>query len=176
MLDNVIDINYYTVPQARRSNLQHRPIGLGIMGFQDALYEQRIPYSSNEAVEFADRSMEVISYHAIRSSCDLAEERGTYASYEGSLWSKGILPIDSIELLQASRGQYLEQDTSSTLDWNRIRTRVATKACAIQTSWQLLPLPLFLISAASLNRLSRPIRTYLLNRICQANLLSLIHT
>lgn len=127
MLDNVIDINYYTVPQARRSNLQHRPIGLGIMGFQDALYSQRIPYSSNEAVEFADRCMEVISYHAINSSCDLAEERGTYASYEGSLWSKGILPIDSIELLHEARGQYLEQDISTTLDWDKVRTRVATK-------------------------------------------------
>jgi ribonucleoside-diphosphate reductase alpha chain len=126
MLDNVIDINYYTVPQARRSNLQHRPVGLGIMGFQDALYLQRIPYSSNEAVDFADRSMEAISYYAISSSCDLAEERGTYASYEGSLWSKGILPIDSIALLQEARGQYLEQDTSSTLDWKKLRTRVAT--------------------------------------------------
>ncbi len=126
MLDNVIDINYYTVPQARRSNLQHRPIGLGIMGFQDALYLQRIPYSSNEAVEFADRSMEIISYHAINSSCDLAEERGTYGSYEGSLWSKGILPIDSIELLHEARGDYLEQDTSTTLDWDKLRRRVAT--------------------------------------------------
>lgn len=126
MLDNVIDINYYTVPQARRSNLQHRPVGLGIMGFQDALYQQRIPYSSNEAVEFADRSMEAISYYAISSSCDLAEERGTYGSYEGSLWSKGILPIDSIELLHEARGQYLEQDTSTTLDWDKLRRRVAT--------------------------------------------------
>jgi ribonucleoside-diphosphate reductase alpha chain len=125
-LNKVIDINYYTVSQARRSNLQHRPVGLGIMGFQDALYQQRIPYSSNEAVEFADRSMEMISYHAINSSCDLAEERGTYGSYEGSLWSKGLLPIDSIELLHEARGDYLEQDTSSTLDWDKLRRRVAT--------------------------------------------------
>lgn len=126
MLDNVIDINYYTVPQARQSNLRHRPIGLGIMGFQDALYQLRIAYSSDEAVTFADRSMEAVSYYAIESSCELAEERGSYASYEGSLWSKGILPIDSIELLQASRGQYLEQDRSFTLDWDSLRTRVAT--------------------------------------------------
>ncbi|MDQ2993391.1 MAG: ribonucleoside-diphosphate reductase subunit alpha, partial [Pseudomonadota bacterium] len=126
MLDNVIDINYYTVPQARRSNLQHRPIGLGLMGFQDALYLQRIPYSSDAAVEFADRCMEAISYHAINSSCDLALERGTYASYEGSLWSQGILPIDSIKLLKESRGDYLEQDISTTLEWDKVRTRVAT--------------------------------------------------
>ncbi len=127
MLDNVIDINFYTVPQARRSNLQHRPVGLGIMGFQDALYVQRIPYCSDEAVEFADRSMEAISYYAISASSELAEERGTYASYEGSLWSKGILPIDSIALLQEARGEYLEQNTDSTLDWDKLRTRVATK-------------------------------------------------
>lgn len=126
MLDNVIDINYYTVPQARQSNLRHRPVGLGLMGFQDALYIQRIPYASPEAVEFADRTMEVISYYAIEASSDLAEERGTYSSYEGSLWSKGILPIDSIELLQANRGQYLEQDRSQTMDWTKLRNRVAT--------------------------------------------------
>lgn len=126
MLDNVIDINYYAVPQARRSNLRHRPIGMGIMGFQDALYKQGIAYSSDGAVDFADRSMEVISYFAIEASTDLAEERGTYPSYEGSLWSRGILPIDSIELLQEARGQYLEQDRRQTLDWDSLRTRVAT--------------------------------------------------
>lgn len=126
MLDNVIDINYYAVPQARRSNLRHRPVGLGIMGFQDALYMQGISYASDQAVEFADRSMEVISYFAIQTSTELAEERGTYPSYEGSLWSKGILPIDSIELLQESRGNYLEQDRRQTLDWDSLRTRVAT--------------------------------------------------
>lgn len=126
MLDNVIDINYYAVPQARRSNLRHRPVGLGIMGFQDALYKQSIPYASEAAVEFADRSMELVSYFSIQGSTDLAEERGVYPSYEGSLWSKGILPIDSIELLQESRGQYLEQDRKQTLDWTSLRTRVAT--------------------------------------------------
>lgn len=126
MLDNVIDINYYAVPQARRSNLRHRPVGLGIMGFQDALYKQHIPYASEQAVEFADRSMEVISYFAIEASTELAEERGVYPSYEGSLWSKGILPIDSIELLQETRGHFLEQDRRHTLDWDSLRTRVAT--------------------------------------------------
>lgn len=124
MLDNVIDINYYSVPQAKNSNLKHRPVGLGIMGFQDALYIQRIPYASQAAVEFADRCMEYISYYAISASCDLAKERGTYQSYAGSLWSKGILPIDSIKLLQENRGQYLELDTSQTLDWKTLRQKV----------------------------------------------------
>lgn len=124
MLDNVIDINFYSVIQARRSNLRHRPIGLGIMGFQDALYKLGIAYESEAAVEFADRSMEVISYHAISASVDLAEERGVYATFEGSLWSKGILPIDSIERLQEYRGIYLDQDRSQTLDWAALRERV----------------------------------------------------
>ena len=104
MLDNVIDINYYSVPQAENSNLKHRPVGMGIMGFQDALYVQRIPYGSADALKFADESMEVISYHAIQASTNLAEERGTYSSYKGSLWDQGILPIDSLKLLQAVRG------------------------------------------------------------------------
>ncbi|MFZ5755407.1 MAG: ribonucleoside-diphosphate reductase subunit alpha [Pseudomonadota bacterium] len=127
MLDNVIDINYYAVPQARKSNLKHRPVGLGIMGFQDALHIQRIPYASDKAVEFADRSMEAISYFAIQASTELAEERGAYESYEGSLWSKGILPIDSIEILARERGeQYLKVDRSKTMDWNKLRARVQT--------------------------------------------------
>ncbi len=126
MLDNVIDINFYTVPQARQSNLRHRPVGLGLMGFHDALYHQRIAYASPEAVEFADRSMEAISYYAIQASSRLAEERGCYPTYEGSLWNQGILPIDSIERLHAARGDYLEQDRSQTLDWSSLRQRVAT--------------------------------------------------
>jgi ribonucleoside-diphosphate reductase alpha chain len=125
MLDNVIDINYYSVPQARNSNIKHRPIGLGLMGFQDALYQLRIPYSSEEAIAFADRSMETISYYAIEASSDLASERGSYQSYEGSLWSKGIFPIDSIALLKEERGAYLEQDTQTTLDWEPLRKKVA---------------------------------------------------
>lgn len=126
MLDNVIDINYYSVPQARRSNLRHRPIGLGLMGFQDALYKLNFSYESDQAVEFADRSMEYISYYAILASTVLAEERGVYSTFEGSLWSKGILPIDSIERLQETRGIYLDQDRSQTLDWATLRQRVQT--------------------------------------------------
>ncbi|MCC5791702.1 MAG: ribonucleoside-diphosphate reductase subunit alpha [Legionellaceae bacterium] len=127
MLDNVIDINYYSVPQARNSNLQHRPVGMGLMGFQDALYALKIDYASPEAVEFADRSMELISYYAIEASTDLAQERGSYPSYEGSLWSKGILPIDSINLLQQARTQSLEQDRSQSLNWETLRVKVRTQ-------------------------------------------------
>ena len=124
MLDNVININLYTVPQARNSNLKHRPIGMGIMGFQDALYKIRTPYGSNDAVEFADRSMEAVSYYAIEASSNLAAERGSYESYQGSLWSKGILPIDSIELLKETRGEFIDVDTSTTMDWDALRTKV----------------------------------------------------
>jgi ribonucleoside-diphosphate reductase alpha chain len=126
MLDNAIDINYYTVPQARRSNLRHRPVGLGLMGFQDALYKLRIPYASQEAVEFADHSMEAVSYYAIGASTELAEERGRYASFDGSLWSQGILPIDSIDRLAEERGGYLEVDRSAAVDWGGLRERVGT--------------------------------------------------
>ncbi|QQD20042.1 ribonucleoside-diphosphate reductase subunit alpha [Spongiibacter nanhainus] len=128
MLDNVIDINYYSVPQAENSNFKHRPVGLGLMGFQDALYRQHIPYSSDAAVEFADRSMEAISYYAIKASSDLAAERGKYQTYDGSLWSKGILPIDSIQLLKEQRGaDYLEIDEGTTLDWDSLRNTVKTQ-------------------------------------------------
>lgn len=123
MLDNVIDINFYTIPEARASNLRHRPVGLGLMGFQDALQALRIPYASDDAVAFADRSMEAISYHAISASVDLAAERGRYPSFEGSLWSKGILPIDSIRLLEEARPG-VEMDSGSTLDWDSLRKRV----------------------------------------------------
>ena len=126
MLDNVIDINYYSVPQARRANLRHRPVGLGLMGFQDALYKKRIAYATAEAVQFADSSMEAISYYAIKASTDLAAERGRYSTFEGSLWAKGILPIDSIELLEEQRGGYLQQDRAQTLDWDGLRERVKT--------------------------------------------------
>jgi ribonucleoside-diphosphate reductase alpha chain len=127
MLDNVIDINYYAVPQARASNLRHRPIGLGLMGFQDALYLLNLDYPSQQAVEFADVSMETISYYAILASTELAEERGTYSSFKGSLWSQGILPIDSIQLLENERGKsYLAMDRSQTLDWETLRERVKT--------------------------------------------------
>ena len=126
MLDNVIDINYYSVPQAENSNAKHRPVGLGIMGFQDALYMQKIAYASSEAVTFADSSMEAISYYAIEASCELASERGSYQSFDGSLWSQGILPIDSIELLAQARGsdKFLMMDRGQTLDWNTLREQV----------------------------------------------------
>ena len=124
MLDNVIDYNYYSVPQARRSNLKHRPVGIGIMGFQDALYKLRLPYASREAIEFADSSMEMVSYYAIKASTDLAEERGTYTSFKGSLWSKGILPIDSIDILEENRDGLLDMDKSQKLDWTGLRKRV----------------------------------------------------
>ena len=125
MLDNVIDINYYSVPQAENSNLKHRPIGMGIMGFQDALYTQRIPYASKQAVEFADVSMEMISYHAIQASTELAEERGRYQSYEGSLWDQGKLPIDSLKLLQEARGDdFFDVNMEQRLDWDGLRSRI----------------------------------------------------
>ena len=124
MLDNVIEYNYYAVPQARNSNLRHRPVGLGIMGFQDALYKLDMPYASAEAVSFADESMEVISYYAISASASLAEERGRYSSFEGSLWSKGILPYDSLNQLRKERGRFVDVDDSITLDWDSLRERV----------------------------------------------------
>jgi len=125
MLDNVIDINYYAVPKARESNLRHRPVGLGLMGFQDALYALRLPYASVPAVEFADRSMEAICYYAYWASTELAAERGRYSSYDGSLWSQGILPKDSIDLLAQARGGYVEVDRSQTLDWDALRAKIA---------------------------------------------------
>ena len=124
MLDNVIDYNYYSVPQARTANLRHRPVGLGIMGFQDALFKQHISFTSEEAIDFADQSMEAVSYYAIQASTQLAEERGSYSSYQGSLWSQGILPIDSVGSLKAVRGDYLHQDESQRMNWESLRQRV----------------------------------------------------
>jgi len=124
MLDNVIDINYYAVKKARDSNLRHRPVGLGIMGFQDCLHMMRVPYASMEAVQFADRSMEAICYYAYWASTELAEERGRYSSYRGSLWDRGILPQDSLKLLGEERGGYLEVDTTETMDWAALRARI----------------------------------------------------
>ncbi|WP_291009707.1 ribonucleoside-diphosphate reductase subunit alpha [Hydrogenophaga sp.] len=125
MLDNVIDINYYAVKKARDSNMRHRPVGMGIMGFQDALYAQRIAYASNEAVEFADRSMEAVCYYAYWASTELARERGRYASYKGSLWDQGILPCDTLDLLARERGGYVDVDRSSSLDWEALRKKIA---------------------------------------------------
>ncbi|WP_206951106.1 ribonucleoside-diphosphate reductase subunit alpha [Trinickia acidisoli] len=126
MLDNVIDINYYAVAKARNSNLKHRPVGMGIMGFQDCLHLLRVPYASDDAVEFADRSMEAVCYYAYYASTELAEERGRYSSYRGSLWDRGILPQDTLNLLAQARGGYVEVDTSETMDWATLRSRIAS--------------------------------------------------
>ncbi|MFD2754595.1 ribonucleoside-diphosphate reductase subunit alpha [Comamonas terrae] len=125
MLDNVIDINYYAVNKARDSNLRHRPVGLGLMGFQDALYEMRTAYASQGAVEFADQSMEAICYYAYWASTELAKERGTYSSFKGSLWDQGILPPDTLKLLEKARGGYVEVDRSAQLDWDALRAKIA---------------------------------------------------
>ncbi len=124
MLDNVIDINYYAVPKARNSNLRHRPVGLGIMGFQDCLHLLRVPYASDSAVEFADRSMEAVCYYAYWASTELAEERGRYSSFAGSLWDRGILPQDTLRLLAEQRGGHVDVDLSSTMDWDALRARI----------------------------------------------------
>ncbi len=124
MLDNVIDINYYAVAKARNSNLKHRPVGMGIMGFQDCLHALRIPYGSQESVEFADRSMEAVAYYGYLASTQLAEERGRYSSFPGSLWDRGILPQDTVELLKTERGGFVEVDRSSSLDWSVVRERI----------------------------------------------------
>jgi ribonucleoside-diphosphate reductase alpha chain len=125
MLDNVIDINYYAVKKARDSNLRHRPVGMGLMAFQDSLYELRIPYASDAAVQFADESMEAICYYAYWASSELAKERGKYSSYKGSLWDKGVLPLDTLDMLAEARGGYVEVDRSSTLDWDALRKKIA---------------------------------------------------
>ncbi len=124
MLDNVIDINYYAVSKARNSNLRHRPVGLGIMGFQDCLHRMRVPYASQEAVDFADRSMEMVAFAAYWASTELAEERGRYPSFQGSLWDRGVLPLESVDLLERERGGNLELDRTATLDWESLRERI----------------------------------------------------
>jgi len=139
MLDNVIDYNFYSVPQARHSNLLHRPVGLGLMGFQDALHKLKLSYSTQEAVDFADLSMEAVSYFALKSSNQLAQERGTYPSYQGSLWSKGILPIDSIALLEEGRGNYVQVDKSFTLDWASLRESIKTSGMRNSNTMAIAP-------------------------------------
>ncbi len=139
MLDNVIDINYYPTPEARHANLRHRPVGLGLMGFQDALYLLDLPYASDAAVEFADRSMELISYHAILASTELARERGTYQTYKGSKWSRGILPMDTAALVEQERGGHLDVDRSSTLDWDTVRAAVETHGMRNSNTMAIAP-------------------------------------
>jgi len=140
MLDNVININYYSVPQAKASNLRHRPIGMGVMGFHDALFKMKVAYQSDDAVTFADKSMELISYFAIEASSDLAVERGCYESYEGSLWSQGILPVDSIAMLQEYRGDdYLKMDRSATMDWDALRKKVVKQGMRNSNTMAIAP-------------------------------------
>ena len=124
MLDNVIDINYYAVDKARNANLRHRPVGLGIMGFQDCLYKMKVPFASQAAVEFSDRSMEAVCYYAYQASSKLAVERGSYSSFKGSLWDRGILPKDTLNLLREQRGGYVDTDDSATLDWEALRAHI----------------------------------------------------
>jgi ribonucleoside-diphosphate reductase alpha chain len=140
MLDNVIDINFYPTPEARNANLRHRPIGLGIMGFQDALYAQRISYASPEAVKFADESMEAISYYSILATTELAEERGAYTTFKGSKWDRGLLPIDTLQILSDERGKdNLEVDTSATLDWNKVRAAVKKRGVRNSNTMAIAP-------------------------------------
>ena len=160
MLDNVIDINYYAVDKARNSNLRHRPVGMGIMGFQDCLHVLRIPYASKDAVEFADRSMEIVAYYAYWASTELAEERGRYSSFRGSLWDRGILPQDTLDLLREERGGYVELDSSvERSTGSRCARASSSTACAIPTaspSRRRRPSP---TSSAYRPRSSRPTRT-----------------
>lgn len=139
MLDNVIDYNYYSVPQARHSNLRHRPIGLGLMGFQDSLYKIKVPYASEEAVEFADSTMEAVSYFAIKASADLAIERGSYSTFDGSLWSQGILPIDSLSRLEENRDGYLQVDRTERLDWNSLRNQIRSTGLRNSNTMAIAP-------------------------------------
>jgi ribonucleoside-diphosphate reductase alpha chain len=124
MLDNVIDVTLYPIPAARNANMRHRPVGLGLMGFQDALSTLGISYASDEAVRFADESMELISYHAILGSAELARERGAYASYPGSKWDRGLLPIDTLDLLERERGERIPVPRSGRLDWTPVREAI----------------------------------------------------
>ena len=159
MLDNVIDINYYAVKKARDSNLRHRPVGLGIMGFQDCLYQLRLPYAGDEAVAFADRSMEAVCYHAYWASTELAAERGRYSSYRGSLWDRGILPQDSLELLREARGGHLEVDMSAPWTGSRCASASRSTACATATASPSRPRPPSATSSASMHRSSRALPT-----------------
>lgn len=139
MLDNVIDINFYPTKEAHHSNINHRPIGLGIMGFQDALYIQNISYASFEAVEFADKSMEMVSYYCISTSADLAKEKGTYSSYKGSKWDRGYLPIDTIDLLEQERGQVIDVNRTMTMDWNSLREKIKANGMRNSNTMAIAP-------------------------------------
>lgn len=139
MLDNVIDINFYPIKEARNANVKHRPIGLGLMGFQDALYKLGYSYASHEAVEFSDRSMEMLSYYAILASTELAEERGCYASFSGSKWSRGLLPIDTIDLLEKERKRPIQVDRKTTMDWEYVRQMILKKGMRNSNTMAIAP-------------------------------------
>ncbi len=139
MLDNVIDINFYPIPEARNSNLKHRPIGLGVMGFQDALYQLGISFASHKAVQFADESMELISYYALSASSDLAAERGPYSSFKGSKWDRGLLPIDSLKMLQEYRGDTLDVDQTTRLDWDALRKKIQKQGMRNSNTMAIAP-------------------------------------
>ncbi len=168
MLDNVIDINYYAVPTARNSNMRHRPIGLGLMGFQDALYAKRIPYCSDAAVQFADNSMEAISYFAIEASSDLAKERGTYHTYDGSLWSKGMLPIDTLSKLREERSneEFAQFDMSTTMDWDTLRDKVKSQGMRNSNVMAVAPTA----TIANITGVNMSIEPMLFNLFVKANL------
>ena len=173
MLDNVIDINYYPVPQAENSNKKHRPVGLGLMGFQDALYKLGISYNSEEAVKFADKSMELISYFAIEASSELAAERGTYQTYEGSLWDRGIFPIDSINLLKEQRGEnYLDQNIETTLDWDSLREKVKKSGMRNSNVMAIAPTA----TIANITGVSQSIEPTLSKPLCEIKLVRRIYS
>ena len=169
MLDNVIDYNYYSVPQARKSNLRHRPVGLGIMGFQDALYKLRIPYASEEAVRFADRSMEAVQLPRHPASTDLAEERGRYSSFEGSLWSQGILPIDSIARWRKAAATICRWTAAAPWTGTACASGCRASACATPTAWPSPPRRPSPTSPGSASPSSLPTRTCSSNRTSPAN-------
>jgi len=144
MLDNVVDINYYPTVESKNANQRHRPVGLGIMGFQDALYTLNLSNASKEAVDFADESMEAVSYYALNASVELARERGVYSSYKGSKWDRGLLPIDTIDILEKERGGYLDMDRTARMDWAPLRA--AIKATGLRNSLVMAIAPTATIS------------------------------
>ncbi len=167
-LDNVIDINFYPTEAAKRSNMRHRPIGLGVMGLQNALFKRNVSFASNEAVEFNDEFMEAIAYYAYSASSDLAAERGTYSSYRGSKWDRGLLPQDTIELLEQERGVKIDVPRGGRLDWKRFARRSPNRACATQTSLPSRRRRRSRTSPAPRLASSRTIRTCTQNRTSRA--------
>ncbi len=166
MLDNVVDINYYATREARNANQRHRPVGMGMMAFQDALNKLRVPYSSKEAVEFADRSMEMVSYYAILASTELAAERGTYESYPGSKWDRGLLPIDTLELLEKERGGHLTIDRTSQMDWDKVRAAIKNHGMRNSNTMAIAPTA----TIANITGVSQSVEPTYKNLFAKANL------